>query len=184
MTARGAVPLSQPPGNGTAGQMPKERDTAWDSGGTYDLKALARKVLKRDTPRDSQRDSGTKTVPSVVAAVEQRDKWNGDDWRDWITERAAILEHDGGLPRAEADQRAYEHALIEWQNRHPFQGDPGRCAGCDNPIDDRANDWRPLLDGATVHYGGHWGLRCVERHGLGRREEAAAALAQLGIGTP
>ena len=108
--------------------------------------------------------------------------WDGDDWRDWIAERAGVLEHDGGLPRSEADRRAFEHALIEWLNRHPLQDEPGRCAGCGDPIHDQANNWRPLGDGSTVHYGGAWGMRCIERHGLRRRKEAAAALAMLGIG--
>lgn len=108
--------------------------------------------------------------------------WDGDDWQDWITERAGILEHDGELSRTEADRRAYEHAIIEWLNRHPYQGDPGQCAGCGDPINDQANDWRPLGDGATVHYGGPWGLRCVDRHGQRRRKDATGALIGLGIG--
>jgi len=108
--------------------------------------------------------------------------WDGDDWRDWITERAGILEHEAGYSRIGADATAYAHAIIEWLNRHPYQGDPGQCAGCGDPIRDTANDWRPLADGATVHYGGHWGLRCVDRHSQRRRKEAAAALAALGIG--
>ena len=108
-------------------------------------------------------------------------EWDAGDWRDWITERAAILEHDGGFSRTEADRRAFEHVLIEWLNRHPFQGDPGVCAGCGDSIDDRGNGWRPLGDGATVHYAGPWGMRCIERHGLRRRGEAVAALARLGI---
>jgi len=105
--------------------------------------------------------------------------WDGEDWLTWITERAAILEYDGELPRAEADRRAYEHAIIEWLNRHPYQGDPGQCAGCGDPIRDQANDWRPLADGATVHYGGPWGLRCLDSHSQRRRGEAATRMRDL-----
>lgn len=111
-------------------------------------------------------------------------QWDGDDWRAWITERAAILEHDGGLSRDEADRRAFEHALVEWLNRHPPQPDPGRCAGCGNPINESGTDWRPLADAAIIHYAGPWGLHCMEQHGLRRREEAAAALAASGLRPP
>ena len=123
---------------------------------------------------------GTKSA----AARMPLDGWDGHDWRDWIIERAAILEHDGGLSQTEADQRAFEHALIEWLNRNPYRGDPDHCAGCGDSIQSQANDWRPLADGATVHYGGPWGLRCLERHGVRRRKDAADALAQLGAGIP
>ena len=184
MTARGQCPAVPTPGHGTVGHLRSTRDSRWDSCGTVDLKALARKVLQRDTPWDSQRDSTTKTVPTVRAALGQRDSWDAMDWRDWITERAAILEFDGGLSRAEADRRAFEYTLIEWLNRHPHQGNLGICAGCGDAMYDQASDWRTLADSASVHYGGLWGLRCMERYALGRRKEAADALRQMGIGAP
>jgi hypothetical protein len=110
--------------------------------------------------------------------------WDAADWREWIAERSAILEYDGELPRAEADHRAYLHALIEWQNRHPLHADRSRCAGCGRAIDEAKTDWRPLGDGTTVHFGDAYGLRCFEAHGTKRREEAVAALAALGLVPP
>jgi hypothetical protein len=109
------------------------------------------------------------------------DAWGTDEWRQWIAERAAILEHDGGLSRPEADGQAFQHAIVERLNRHPAMTDPHVCAGCDEPINEGGTDWRPLADGATVHYGGAYGLRCWERHGAKRRAEAEAALAGLGV---
>jgi hypothetical protein len=119
-----------------------------------------------------------------AVSVSSLDSFDTFDWRDWIAERAAILEYDGGLCRTEADQRSFEHALIEWQNRHPYSSNPDNCAGCGDPIHQQATDWRPLADGATVHYGSTWGLQCMERHALRRREDALNALANLGIGMP
>jgi hypothetical protein len=110
-----------------------------------------------------------------------RGTWDADDWREWITERAAILEYDGGLPRPEADRRAFLHALVEWCNRHPPEADPNLCAGCGGAINTVGTDWRPLGDGATVHYGGRHGLQCFEAHGAKRRDEACKALAALGL---
>ncbi len=109
------------------------------------------------------------------------DAWGADEWRQWIAERAAILEHDGGLSRSEADRRAYQHAIIEWQNRDPPLVDSRVCAGCSGAINEAATDWRPLADGATVHYGGAHGLRCWQAHGERRRADAEAALAALGV---
>jgi len=107
--------------------------------------------------------------------------WGADEWRDWITERGAILEHDAGLSRSEADRRAYQHAIIEWQNRNPPLVDSRVCAGCGLAMIEAATDWRPLADGATVHYGGAHGLRCWQAHGERRRAEGEAALAALGV---
>ena len=109
------------------------------------------------------------------------DAWGADEWRDWITERGAILEHDAGLSRSEADRRAYQHAIIEWQNRNPPLVDSRVCAGCGLAMIEAATDWRPLADGATVHYGGAHGLRCWQAHGERRRADAEAALAALRV---
>jgi hypothetical protein len=65
---KGTVPLSQPLGPGTVGHLAGDRDTSRDSGGTVDLKALARKVLDRDTSRDTSRDSMKNTVPAPSTA--------------------------------------------------------------------------------------------------------------------
>ena len=45
-------------------------------------------------------------------------------------ERAGIAEFDGGLPRAEAETRAFECCVVEWLNRNPVCSPPGRCLDC------------------------------------------------------
>ena len=37
------------------------------------------------------------------------DGWSPEDWQVFFDERAAILEFDGGLPRAEAEARAFAY---------------------------------------------------------------------------
>ena len=139
-------------------------------------------------PAENRHYSGV--VAQVAQVAHENDKrvreagasaWNAMDWREWIAERAAILEFDAGLPQGEADLQAYQHTLVEWQNCNPPIADPHVCAGCGRPINKAATDWRPLADGATVHYGGARGLRCWERHGARRRAEAEAALAEMGV---
>ena len=40
-----------------------------------------------------------------IAAPSAADSWSIEDWLEWISERAAILEFDGGFDRALADNR-------------------------------------------------------------------------------
>src|SRR5689334_12106560 len=62
------VPLSQPLGPGTVGHLPKSRDASRDSGGTVDPKALARKILERDTAWDAPGTVRKNTVPAPSIA--------------------------------------------------------------------------------------------------------------------
>ena len=57
--------------------------------------------------------------------------WNAEDWQGFFDERAAILEYDHELPRAEAERRALECTIVEWLNRNPEPSDPGKCAWCE-----------------------------------------------------
>ena len=58
------------------------------------------------------------------------DGWSPEDWRVFFDERAAILEFDSGLPRAESEARAFAYCLTEWINRNPTPSTPGRCQAC------------------------------------------------------
>ena len=59
-----------------------------------------------------------------------RDGWSAEDWQVYFDERAGIAEFDGGLPRAEAEARAFECCVAEWLNRNPACSSPGRCLEC------------------------------------------------------
>lgn len=92
--------------------------------------------------------------------------------------------HPADTKQGATDQRAYAAALVDWQCQHPPSTDPTRCAACGDPIAYVGTDWRPLADGAVVHYAGSHGLRCWQRWGDMRRQDAVAALADMGIVPP
>ena len=99
-------------------------------------------------------------------------------WRDWIAERAVILEHDAGKPRAEAERLAYEAALIRWQHEHPSaHADQDRCAACGAWLID---DLLPLAErdthGQTVWV--HASGGCWREYVRKRRTEAETAVSR------
>src|SRR5262249_22118735 len=56
--------------------------------------------------------------------------WDPVDWRAFFDERAGIAEHDGGLPRAEAEARAFDCCVAEWLLRNPIDSLPDRYLEC------------------------------------------------------
>ncbi len=95
--------------------------------------------------------------------------------------RAGIGELDGGLPRAEAEARAFACCVAEWLNRNPVCSPPGRCLGCGNG--DHAHD--PLLPFGIESTGHAWlHSRCWSAWYAGRRAEAVGALAAMEIMPP
>ena len=52
----------------------------------------------------------------LLPAVECKNAfcWDGEDWRAYIDERAAIREIDGGYEHSEADRLAFEDAVTHW----------------------------------------------------------------------
>ena len=117
----------------------------------------------------------------VLAFLQDRKSvWTPEDWQAFFDERAAIAEHDGGLSRADAEQRAFECCVMEWlwRNPPPATG-PERCAHCGEPL---GEDGLPFLTGD----GGHTWLHS-DCHGdwtVRHRARAAAALAILGFRPP
>ena len=106
------------------------------------------------------------------------DGWSPEDWRVLFDERAAILEFDGGLPRAEAEARAFAYCLTEWINRHPTPSAPGGCLACGGG--ERLCD--PLLPFGTDTTGHAWLHRaCWPAWCRTREAEAIAGLASVGI---
>ena len=58
------------------------------------------------------------------------DGWSGEDWREFFDERAGIAEFDGGLPRDQAEARAFSCCVGEWLHRNPARSPSGRCDRC------------------------------------------------------
>lgn len=71
--------------------------------------------------RESATVSSVSTL-SVAASPnlwEARAAWDAGDLRGFYDERAAILEYDGGVPRAAAEMQAFEATVSEWLIRQP-----------------------------------------------------------------
>lgn len=104
--------------------------------------------------------------------------WSGEDWQIFFDERAGVAEFDGGLPRPEAEARAFAMCVAEWLNRNPVGSPPGRCLACgdgDHPHDG-------LLPFGTEQTGHVWlHSRCWPAWYAGREAEAVTALAAMGI---
>ena len=112
---------------------------------------------------------------------EAGDPWNSADYATFLEERAGIMEHDGGLPREEAERRAREECITHWLCRHPAEPtNPDTCAHCDLAIGEPGEGGVPFLAGDRGHVWLHH--PCWRPWMARRREEAEKALAALGIG--
>ncbi len=106
------------------------------------------------------------------------DGWSAEDWIAFYDERAGIVEYDGGLPRGQAEERAFACCAVEWLNRNPECSPPGRCLGCGGV--QTANDTLlPFGSDLTGHAWLH--SRCWEAWHASRNAAAVAALATFGI---
>jgi hypothetical protein len=104
------------------------------------------------------------------------DGWSAEDWHVFFDERAGIAEFDGGLPRGQAEARAFACCAEEWLNRNPVHSPPGRCLGFGGG--DHAHD---PLSPYGMESTGH---ACWPARYTGRQAEAVAALAAMGIAAP
>jgi hypothetical protein len=124
---------------------------------------------------------------SIITAAEitalrrpQRDEWSTDDWQAFFDERVGIAEFDGGLPRSAAETRAFDCCVAEWLYRAAVITAPAPCPICDDA--DRPND--PLLPIGIVGGRAWLHIGCVKAWCAGRKAEAVAALASIGIRRP
>ncbi len=111
-----------------------------------------------------------------------RDGWSAQDWQVFFDERVDICKLDGLLPREQAEARARAWCVAEWLKRNSVCSPADSCFGCgggEQPLD-------PLLpfgigtDGSRV-----WlHSRCQPTWYAGRKAEAIAALAAMGIVAP
>ena len=76
-----------------------QRPIGWGTDRGTD-KSYLEQILKEPVP----------LVPHVP--LEMNDAWDEEDWRAAFEERAAILEYDEGLPRAEAEMLAREQIIM------------------------------------------------------------------------
>ncbi|MBQ0820241.1 hypothetical protein KBI52_08460 [Microvirga sp. HBU67558] len=65
----------------------------------------------------------------LIRPLEDRQCWHAEDWQAYFDERAAIREHDGGLPRVEAEHLALEETITQWLRLNPDPASDPRC-GC------------------------------------------------------
>ena len=118
----------------------------------------------------------------VLKIYRQRNKpspdWDATDWQVFYNERAAICEHDGGLSRSRAEEKAFECSVLFWLNLNPpaansFNGD---CPHCSKPLGEKCI---PALAG-----GGHVWLHhaCHQPWRDRRNAKAVAALKDMGVG--
>ncbi len=116
---------------------------------------------------------------ATFATCARGERADAEDLQTFFHERAGIAEHDGGLPRADAERRAFECCVMEWlwRNPPPATG-PERCAHCGQPLGEPGRDGLPYLTGD----GGHTWLHssCHSDWSAQRRAEAVAALAGVG----
>jgi hypothetical protein len=110
-----------------------------------------------------------------------RDGWSGEDWRAFFHERAAIAEFNGGVPRQQAEARAFTCCVAEWLNSNPVRSSPDSCLRCD----EAEQGYDPLLPFGTETTGHAWlHSRCWSAWSAARHAEAVAALEAMGIATP
>lgn len=104
--------------------------------------------------------------------------WQAEDWQAYFDERAGILEYEAGLPRPEAEARAFEDCVAEWLVRHHPTSPLGRCPHCGSP----RRDGDALLPFGTTTPSHAWLHRaCWSAWRTEREETAVAALARFGI---
>ena len=117
--------------------------------------------------------------PAIVALLRRRSShWTVEDWEAFFDERAGIREHDGGLPREQAEALAFDDSIVEWLLRHPVQSKPGSCLGCG-----RGEEHAGIVVPFGTEPSGHVWLHsdCWPAWYSGRKAEAAAALSAMGI---
>ena len=119
--------------------------------------------------------------PEIMVLLQtSRDGWSAEDWQFLFDERAGVTEFDGGLTRVEAEARAFDCCVAEWLNRNFVRSPPGRCLACGG--DHTHEQLLPFgiepIGRAWLHSG------CWSGWHTGRKSEAVAALAAMGITMP
>ena len=120
--------------------------------------------------------------PSILALLRSVTiGWSAEDWRALFDERVKVFQRGEGLQRELAEAKALEACIATWLNKNPVTSPAGRCITCGRG--DRPND--VVLPYGTTPPGAAWlHSTCWSTWSRERREQAAAALAAIGIATP
>ena len=110
------------------------------------------------------------------------DGWSGEDWREFFEERAGIAEFDGGMPREQAEARAFSCCVGEWLHRNPARSPSGRCNHCGQS----KGMLLPYLTGYSTKDPGHTWLHqeCSRAWHQAHRAKAVSALVAMGMASP
>jgi hypothetical protein len=110
------------------------------------------------------------------------DGWSGEDWREFFEERAGIAEFDGGLPRDQAEARAFSCCVGEWLHGNPVRSPSARCDRCGQS----KGMLLPYLTGYSTKAPGHTWLHqeCSRAWHQAHRAKAVSALVAMGISIP
>ena len=122
----------------------------------------------------------TTSTISRTAVPEPGPGADGQVWRGWYEERAAIREFDAGYPRPIAERLAFNETVDRWHRLFGNRPDAACCAGCDQPVSGR--EALRLPGGERVHVDGD--SVCLIAYGRRWRSSAIEALAAHGLTPP
>jgi hypothetical protein len=110
-----------------------------------------------------------------------RSGWSAQEWQAFFEERAVIAEFNGGLPRQEAEARAFAACVVEWLNRNPVRSALDSCCWCGGG----EREGNVLLPFGTERAGNAWMHgRCWQQWREHRQAQAVSFLQALGIAAP
>ena len=120
--------------------------------------------------------------PGIVDLLaKNRGAWTAGDWRAFFDERVGIAELDGGQAREQAEATAFDCCVAEWLARATVEPSGSeRCAHCQRPLHE--HDRLPFLNPGRGHVWLH--IQCHTSWMAERRDQAVAALAEMGIEAP
>ena len=132
-------------------------------------------------PRAAVLDLLSRHKAGIVMLRSGGDGWWADAWQGFFDKRAGIPEFDGGLPRTQAEARAFAFCVVEWLNRNSTYSPAGSCLGCGG----REHFHDLLLPFGIGCAGCVWlRSRCEPVWYLGRKAKAVATLAAMAVATP
>jgi hypothetical protein len=109
-----------------------------------------------------------------------RSGWSAQEWQAFFKDRAAAA-FDGGLPRHEAEVRAFGACVVECLNRNPVRSAPDRCCWCGGG----EREGNVLLPFGTERAGHAWmHSACWRPWHEHRQAQAVGFLRACGIAVP